>query len=25
MFVENFERFSGEVPSEVVEAGPHAS
>jgi phosphoenolpyruvate carboxykinase (ATP) len=25
MFVENFERFSGEVPQEVVEAGPHTS
>ena len=25
MFVENFERFSGEVPPEVVEAGPKAS
>jgi phosphoenolpyruvate carboxykinase (ATP) len=25
MFVENFEAFSGEVPPEVVEAGPRAS
>ena len=25
MFVENFERFSGEVPPEVVDAGPKAS
>ncbi len=25
MFVDNFEQFSGEVPPEVLEAGPHSS